>query len=71
MGNSSEAVTNIRHIIESQDRTFAWLARQTGIPYKRILSEIKNEKRPISLDTALASSSVLGIELPELIGKAA
>ena len=53
MGNSSSAVINLRHMINDQDRTYAWLSRQTGIPYKRILSEVKHGTRPISLETAV------------------
>lgn len=68
MGNSNEAVNNLRHIIINQDRTFAWLSRSTGIPYKRILAEVKNETRPLSLETAIASTSALGVALPEIVG---
>lgn len=71
MGNNNEAVDNLRHMVTDQDRTYIWLSRQTGIPYKRILAEVKNSTRPISLDTALATASALGAELPEVIGRAA
>lgn len=71
MGNRNEAVNNLRHIINNQDRSFAWLSRKTGIPYKRILAEVKNETRPLSLDTAIASTLALGVELPEIVKEAA
>lgn len=71
MGNSNEAVNNLRHHIKQQDRTYAWLSRNTGIPYKRILAEIKNGDRPISLETAIASTEALGVRLPEIVEKSA
>lgn len=66
MGKSNEAVNNLRNMISHQDRSYAWLARQTGIPYKRILAEVKNADRPITLDTALAAAAALGSTLPEV-----
>lgn len=67
MGNENKAVNNLRNMITTQDRTYKWLSRQTGIPYKRILAEVKHGARPISLETAVASASALGAELPDLL----
>lgn len=69
MGNSNQAVSNIRTMITSKDRTYAWLSRQAGIPYKRLLAEVKNGTRPLSLETAMAASAALEVELPELVGR--
>lgn len=71
MGNSKQAVNNLRTIISVNDRTYAWLSRETSIPYKRILAEVKNGTRPISLETAVASSAALGVDLRELLKDAA
>lgn len=71
MGNSKQAVNNLRTIINTNDRTYAWLSRETSIPYKRILAEVKNGTRPISLETAVASSVALGVDLRELLKDAA
>lgn len=71
MGNSDTAVTKITGLMEEQDRSVAWLSRATGIPYKRLLAEIKHQKRPVSLDTALLAADALGSNLPELVGVAA
>lgn len=71
MGNSETAVTNITRLIEQQDRSIAWLSRTTGIPYKRLLAEVKNQTRPMSLDTALRAAEALGSELPALMAEAA
>ncbi len=70
MGNGTKAVATIRTALNDKDRSFAWLARETRLPYKRILSEIKHENRPITLDTALAASEALGMELPDLLAAA-
>lgn len=67
MGNSETAVTKINRLIQEQDRSIAWLSRTTGIPYKRLLAEVYHRSRPMSLDTALASATALGADLPSLI----
>ena len=67
MGNSELAVNNITRLIEQQERSIAWLSRVTGIPYKRLLAELKHKTKPMSLDTALAAADALGEELPALV----
>lgn len=67
MGNSETAVSNITRLMEKQERSVAWLSRSTGIPYKRLLAEVKNQTRPMSLDTALAAAAALGADLPALV----
>lgn len=71
MGNSIQAVDNIRNMINTKDRSYAWLSRQTGIPYKRLLAEVKSGKRPLSLETAIAASEAFDADLPEVLGSAA
>lgn len=68
MGNTNQAVSNLRTLIKSKDRTYTWLSRQTGIPYKRILAEVKHESRPLSLETAVELVAALEAELPQIIG---
>lgn len=67
MGNSETAVNTINRLIQDQDRSIAWLSRTTGIPYKRLLAEVKNCTRPMSLDTAIRSAQALGSDLPSLL----
>lgn len=67
MGNSELAVNNITRLMEQQERSIAWLSRSTGIPYKRLLSEVKHQTKPMSLDTALAAAAALGADLPALV----
>lgn len=67
MGNSETAVSNISRLMEQQERSIAWLSRSTGIPYKRLLAEVKNKTRPMSLDTAIAAATALGAQLPDLV----
>lgn len=71
VGNNESAVSTLRQHMKAEGRTYLWLSRATGIPYKRLLSEIKHERSRLSLETALAVSEALDIELPELIGRAA
>ncbi len=67
MGNSETAVGNITRLMEQQERSVAWLSRNTGIPYKRLLAEVKNQTRPMSLETALQCADALGADLPALV----
>ncbi|WP_350351921.1 helix-turn-helix transcriptional regulator [Microbacterium sp. A8/3-1] len=67
MGNNEPAGGKIARLMEQQGRTYVWLAVTTGIPYKRLLAEVKNQTRPMSLDTALATAEALGVDLPALV----
>lgn len=62
MATTDTAAGMIRRSLEDQDLTVAWLARRTGLPYKRVLRQIKHESRPLELTTAIASAHVLGID---------
>lgn len=66
MGTSEQAVTNIRQHLAQQQRTYAWLARTSELPYKRVLAEVKHSTRPLSLDTAVACAGALGVDLPSI-----
>lgn len=67
MGNSETAVATIAALMVEQERTVAWLSRATGIPYKRLLAEVKHRTKPMSLDTAIRAAGALGSNLPELV----
>lgn len=64
-------VTAIVTALTDQDHTYAWLARQTGIRYKRLLAELKHRRRPLSLETTVHAGEALGIEVPGLLALAA
>lgn len=70
MGNTVTAAGIIRRSLDDQDRTVAWLARRTGIPYKRVLNQVKHESRPLELTTATAASIALGIDMNEITDRA-
>lgn len=67
MGNSEQAIDRICAALDEQERDFMWLSRKSGIPYKRVLAEIKHKRRPLTLETALAAGAAVGITLPELV----
>lgn len=67
MGNNEPAGGKIARLMEQQGRTYRWLSVATGIPYKRLLAEVKNQTRPMSLDTALATAAALGADFPALV----
>lgn len=67
MGNSELAIQRICTALNDQERDFMWLSRKSGIPYKRVLAEIKHRRRPLTLETALATGSAVGIKLPDLV----
>lgn len=67
MGNSGAAVQTIHRLMEGQERSIAWLARKTKTPYKRLLAEVKNQTRPLTLETAIAVADALGADLIEIL----
>ena len=67
MGHSEAAVNQIIRLKNEQDRSYAWLARNAGVPYKRLLAEVKHKTRPLSLETSLGCASALGADLPSLL----
>ena len=67
MANSETAVNMINRLMEEQDRSVAWLSRTTGVPYKRLLVEVKHKTRPIALETSIRCAHALGSDLPSLL----
>jgi DNA-binding phage protein len=70
MANSETVRTNIRTTLEAQERSVAWLARETGLPYKPLLRELKGETS-LTLDTVVAVARPLRVEPETLLGVAA
>lgn len=66
MGHTEPAVIKIIRLKNEQERSYAWLARNAGVPYKRLLAEL-NGTRPMSLETSIGCARALGVELPDLI----
>ena len=67
MGYSETAVNEINRLMEEQDRSVAWLARCTEVPYKRLLVEVKHMTRPIGLETSIRCAKALGTDLTSLL----
>ena len=63
--------TRIAKALADRGATYAWLARISGFPYKRVLAEIKHQTRPLSLEVTVATAEALDLELPELLDLAA
>lgn len=66
MGNSEAILKRLNQLREEQSRSWAWVARTSGVPYKRVLAEVKHCTVPIKLDTAIAVSAALGTSLADL-----
>lgn len=67
MGTSEAAIKTICTALDEQERTFTWLSRKSGVPYRRLLAELKHKSRPLSLETALSVGRAIGIDLPDLV----
>lgn len=67
MGNSNGAIEKIGTALDEQERTYIWLARKSGVPYKRLLAELKHRRKPLTLEVAIAAGQALGIDLPQLV----
>lgn len=59
-------LTAIRDARVAQNRSYAWLARATQVPYKRLLAEVKHGHREATLETVLACANALNIDLVAL-----
>ena len=67
MATNNTAASIILAALQEQDLTVAWLARRTGVPYKRLLAQVLHQTRPIELDTAVAAAPVLGLNFLDLV----
>ena len=52
--------------LAEQERTYKWLSRQTGIPYKRLLRVAKAGTQRISLEDAAAIADALDLDITVL-----
>lgn len=57
----------IRGLMQTNRRSYRWLADETGIPYKHVLHQIKAGDRPLELEYSLRIARVLGVSLVELV----
>lgn len=71
MGNKPTVRELILIRLDERERTVRWLHRQTGIPYKALLAEVKHGTRPLQLDHVIAIAKVLETTLPALVQEAA
>ena len=70
MGNSAPITAELNRLMDEQERSVAWVARVTRLPYKRVLAEVRNRTTPIKLSTAIDVAAALGTTLPALIERA-
>lgn len=56
-------------LLDKDDRTYMWLSRQTGIPYKKLLRQAKHGSQPLSLYNAALIADALSVEVPALISE--
>lgn len=62
-----DPVQRIRDVLVSRDRSYLWLSRQTGIPYKHILQQVKHGNRPLSLGYAVRIAIALDVQISTLV----
>jgi len=67
MGNSEDVAARLDRLRREKDRSALWLARTSGVPYKRVLAEVVHRTTALKLDTAIAVSEALGVDLPDVI----
>ncbi len=56
----------IEKLLRDRDRSFAWLARETGVPYKRLLREVKHQTTPLSFYHAALIADALDVNIAVL-----
>lgn len=57
----------IKGLLKRKDRSYAWLSRESGIEYKRLLREAKHGTSELSLVNGAVIAEVLGVDLPVLL----
>ena len=62
--NPSEAISDL---LKRKQRTYAWLSRESGIEYKRLLREAKHGTSPLSLLNAAVIAETLEVDVPVLL----
>lgn len=67
MGNSEAAIKAIQDALSVQQRSYLWLSREAGLPYKRLLAEVKHSTRRLSLETTCGAANVLRIDLVSVL----
>jgi hypothetical protein len=70
VGINDAAAAQLRLRLAERGENYQWLALAAKVPYKRVLDEVKNGKRKLSLETAERYGDALGISLPQLVAAA-
>lgn len=71
MGTKRDAAEVILDRLAELQRSIAWLSRQTGINYKRLLRELRHSPASLSMYTALLCVRVLDLDMTDLVGEVA
>ena len=71
MATRIDPVQRIRDLLASQNRSYLWLSRQTGIPYKHILQQVKHGTRPLALGYSMRIARALDVSMSDLVEEAA
>lgn len=66
MANTIPVAARLDQMREQQGRSVLWLHRETGLPYKSLLNQIKG-RRALTLEYACAIAPALNVELQEVI----
>ena len=66
MANTTPVAARLDHLRKQQDRSVLWLHRQTGLPYKSLLNQIKG-RRPLTLEYASVIAPALNVELQDVV----
>lgn len=67
----TESGITVESLLKENSRSYAWLSRQTGIPYKRVLAEAKHGdilKAPA--EHVISYAQALGVDELALMGRA-
>ena len=67
VGTTRDAARVIIDALREQERSIAWLARETGITYKSLLRGLKHRPDSLSLYHAVLIVRVLGLDMSQLL----
>jgi hypothetical protein len=66
MATRSDPALTVEALLSEKERKHAWLSRASGVPYKRVLAEVKHRRVPMLATNAALYADALGVEVEDL-----
>jgi hypothetical protein len=67
MRTQADIAARINEVRKAQERSWAWLSRESEIEYKQLLRQAKNCTARLTVENAALIASALGVDLADLM----